>query len=193
MPSIAVAIDGLALGPGWLYWAPLGSSAPTNTVVGSRFTDTWPVAWLPIGATDEGSEWTYETDTDDVEIAESLDPVAVVATGRTIGLSFAMVNINTTNLKRAMNGGTITTTGSDATTLNEFTPPELGQEVRAMIGWESQDSTERLVGYQVFQTGEISIERRKGADKAMIPVEWRFEKPVTGPPFRYWTAGTVRG
>jgi hypothetical protein len=193
MPAATVPLDALALGPGYLYHAPLLSALPANTVVGSVFTDTWPVAWLLVGATDEGSEFTYELDTEDVEVAEFLDPPAVVSTGRTIGINFAMVNVHATNFKRAMNGGVITTSGTGATTLNEFTPPDVGSEVRAMIGWESQDSTERLIGYQCFQAGEINVERRKGADKATIPVEYRMEKPVSGPPFRYWTAGTVRG
>jgi hypothetical protein len=192
MPAVAVPINALALGPGYLYHAPLGSDLPDNTVAGSVFTDTWPVAWVLVGATDEGSEFNYELDTEDVEVAEYLDPPAVVSTGRTIGINFAMVQISTTNFKRALNGGVITTTGSGATQLNEYVPPDVGSEVRAMIGWESQDSTERLIGLQCFQAGEVTIERRKGADKATLPVEFRMEKPASGPPFRYFTAGLVR-
>lgn len=193
MPSQTVAINGIATGPGWLFHAPLGSSIPTHTVSGSVFTDSWPGAWSLLGATDEGSEWSYELDTENVEVAELLDPVQVVATGRTIALAFALANISVTNFKRAMNGGTPTTSGSGATLLTEFTPPELGTEVRCMIGWESQDSTERLIGYQCFQTGGISTGRKKGADKALISCEFTFEKPVSNPPFRIWTAGTARG
>jgi hypothetical protein len=193
MPSVVVPVDAIAQGPGYLYWGPLGTANPTNTVAGSKFTDTWPVAWLLIGATDEGSEFSYQLDTDNVEVAEYLDPVAVATTGRTVSISFAMAQIHTTNLKRALNGGTITTTGTGATTLNEYAPPDVGSEVRAMIGWESQDSTERLVCYQVLQTGNVNIQRRKGANKALLPVEFTLEKPPTGPPFNVWTAGTVRG
>jgi hypothetical protein len=192
MPAATVPINALALGPGYLYHAPLASTLPANTVAGGIFTDTWPAAWLLVGATDEGSEWNYELDTEDVEVAEYLDAVAVVSTGRTIGINFAMVNVSATNLKRALNGGVITTTGTGATQLNEYTPPDIGQEVRAMIGWESQDSTERLIGFQCFQAGEVNVERRKGADKATLPVEFRMEKPISGPPFRYWTCGEAR-
>jgi hypothetical protein len=193
MPAAVVPIDAIATGPGYLYWAPLGSSLPTNTVAGSVFTDTWPVAWQLFGATDAGSEWSYSVKTDDVEVAEYLDPVQVTPTGRTIGISFALAQINLTNLKRLTNGGTITVTGSGATTLNTFNPPALGAEVRAMIGWEAQGSDERLVGYQCLQTGEIKPARKKGSDKALLAAEFRFEKPSSGDPFIYWTAGTKRG
>lgn len=193
MPAVDVPIDAIATGPGYLYWAPLGSTLPTHTVAGSVFTDVWPGAWELFGATDEGSEWSYGVDTDVIEVAEQLDPVAVVPTGRTISMNFALAQVNMTNLKRLTNGGTITVTGSGATQLNAFTPPELGSEVRCMIGWESTDGTERLIGYQCFQSGEITPARRKGAEKATLSAEFTFEKPAGSPPFGYWTAGSKRG
>lgn len=193
MPSVVVPIDAIALGPGFLYWAPLGSTLPTNTVAGSVFTDAWPAAWLLFGATDEGSEFSFSPATDDVEVAEYYDPVAVVSTGREISISFDLAQVHATNLKRALNGGTLTTSGAGATLLSEYSPPEVGQETRAMIGWEAQDSTERLILFQAFQTGDVSVSRQKGANKATLPVEFRAEKPSGNPPFKYWTAGTVRG
>ena len=193
MPSAVVPVNAIATGPGFLYYAPLASTLPANTVAGSVFTDAWPGAWLLLGATDEGSEWSYSVDTDTIEVAEYLDPISVVPTGRTISMSFALANIHATNLKRLTNGGTITVTGSGATTLNAYTPPPLGSEIRSMIGWESQDSTERLIGYQCFQTGDITTSRKKGSDKALLSAEFTFEKPASGESFGYWTAGTVRG
>jgi hypothetical protein len=193
MPPVAVPIDAIALGPGYLYWAPLGSTVPTNTVEGGVFTDTWPAAWLLFGATDEGSEFSYSPSTDDVEIAESYDPVAVVSTGREISISFDIAQVHATNVKRALNGGTIVVTGAADTTLSEYTPPDVGLETRSMIGWESQDSTERLIMFQCFQTGDVTTPRRKGATKAVLPVEYRAEKPPGLPPFKQWFAGAVRG
>ncbi len=84
------------------------------------------------------------------------------------------------------------TTGATTTTMTTYTPPALGQSVRCMIGWESQDSTERLVAYQCFNTGTVEIARRKGAAKATIPVEYALEVPTTGQPFKYVTAGVDR-
>jgi hypothetical protein len=193
MPAVTVPIDAIALGPGFLYWAPLLSTLPANTVVGSKFTDTWPGAWLLFGATDDGSEFSYKPATDDVEVAEYYDPVAVVSTGREISITFDLAQIHATNFKRVLNGGTVTTSGSGSTLLSEYTPPDVGAEVRAMVGWESQDSTERLVMYQCFQTGDVKITRKKGANKATLPTEFRAEKPSGNPPFKQWFAGSARG
>jgi hypothetical protein len=192
MPAITVNIGSIALGPGFLYWAPLLTSLPTNTVAGSVFTDVWPGAWLPFGATDDGSEFSFKPTTENVEVAEYNDPVAIVSTSREISITFALANVNATNLKRVLNGGTNTVTGSGATTLTAYTPPSVGGEVRGMVGWEAQDSTERLVMEQCFQTGEVKVTRKKGAAKATLPVEFHAEVPAGGQPFRQWFAGVSR-
>jgi hypothetical protein len=49
-----------------------------------------------------------------------------------------------------------------------------------MIGFESEDSQERWVFRQCFQQGDITITRGKGAVKALIPCEFKLEKPVAG-------------
>jgi hypothetical protein len=91
-----------------------------------------------------------------------------------------------------MNGGTVTTvSGTGATMLSSYTPPVVGQEARIMLGWESEDATERWVWYQSFQTGEVRIGRRKGAANAGIPVEFGVEQPSSGAPFISWVAGAT--
>jgi hypothetical protein len=175
-----------------LFWAPLGTAVPTNTVAGSVFTDAWAAEWVPLGATEEGHSFSFSTETETVDVAEFLDPIKYVETGREGSVSFSLVSITSANLKRALNGGTIATTGSTATTLTKYTPAALGASVRCMLGWESQDSTERYVWYQCFNTSGIEISRRKGADKATMPVEFALEVPSTGVPFEHWAAGVAR-
>jgi hypothetical protein len=192
MPAINVATPAISTDPGYLFWAPLGSTEPTHTVAGGVFTDAWPVAWVALGATEEGHNFTWSTSTETIEVAEFLDPIKYVSTGRSGSLAFALASISAANVKRALNGGTLTPTGTGATTMTTYTPPKLGEEVRCMIGWESQDGTERLVAFQCFNTGSVSIARRKGAAKATLPLEFGLETPSTGVPFKYLTAGTAR-
>lgn len=195
MPAVTVPKNGLSFGAGYLYHATLaGAAVPANTVVGSVFTDTWPAGWNLLGVTREGHEFSYELNVDAVEAAEYLDPLQYVTTGRTSGIQMDLMQVHASNLKRSLNGGTLGTTGSGTTLLSTYTPPDVGAEVRCQIGWESTDGTERLVAMQCFQVGTISINRRKGADNASIPVEFRFEVPSAGGfPFTYYAAGTLRG
>ena len=194
MPAISVAVDQIALGPGYLYWAPLATAVPTNTVVGSVFTDTWSGSWVPLGATDNGHELTYNLSVDEVEVEEYLDPVKYVTVKRVIAVKFAGVQIGATAMKRAVNGGTITVTGATSTTLSKLQPVAVGSEVRCMIGWESNDATERFVGYQALQVGSLAVKRQKGAAKATLDMEFKFEQPTGGTDvWTYWTAGVTRG
>ena len=59
-------------------------------------------------------------------------------------------------------------------------PPDLGTEVRRMMGFESEDHTERWIFRQVFQTGDTTITRAKGSSNATIAMEYTLEKPATG-------------
>ena len=191
---LSVPVPTLSTDPGYLLWAPLGTAEPTHAVTGSVFSDDWTAVtgWEVLGATPEGHEFSWSTATDTIEVAEFLDPIKYVETGRSGSFSFALADVKMSNLKRALNGGTVTTTGSTTTTMSKYVPAKLGESTRCMIGWESQDHTERLIGYQCFNTGSVSIARRKGTDYARIPVEFSLEVPVGGQPFAYYTAGAVR-
>lgn len=191
MPSITT--PNLLTDPGYLFWSPLGTAVPTMTVAGSKFTDPWAAAWIPLGATQEGSTLTYSTSVEPIRVAELQDPVKYVTTDRSGSLAFALTNWTLTNWKAAMNGGTLSlVSGTGATTLNKFTPPVPGNEIRAQLGWESLDGTVRLVAYQTINGGEVSTAFRRGTDNATIPYTFNFEINSTGVPYEIWTAGTTR-
>lgn len=177
---------------GFLYRAPIGSTLPTNTVVGSVFTDTWPVAWVALGMTDSGSTWTMSLTVEAINAAETYDPLAYRTTGRSSSMATMLKNFTATNLSNALNGATATVTGSGTTTLTKLDPPTPGAEVRCMIGFESIDSTVRAIGYQCINSGDIAIVMAKAPANANIPFTFNFEKPAATQPFSWWTAGTAR-
>jgi hypothetical protein len=193
MPAVTVPKGALSFGAGYLYYADLGVSAPTNTVAGSVFTDTWPVGWNLFGVTREGHTLNVEIDTEGVEAAEYLDPLLTVTTGRTITAEFEIMQIHLTNFRRAFNGGTKGTTGSGATLLTTYTLPAIGAEVRCQIGWEAVDNTERWWGMQCFQTGGVGIQRQKGADNASLPLTYTMEPDASSQPIYFASAGVNRG
>lgn len=192
--ALTHATPALATDPGYLLWAPLGTAEPTHAVTGSIFSDDWTAVsgWVLLGETEEGHNFDMAYTTENVEGAEHLDPLRIVTTGRTMSVAFALKSIHSNNLKRALNGGTITTTGSTGTTMSTYTPPGLGSEVRCMLGWESEDHTERFIWRQCFQSGTVSIQRRKGAAAATLPVEFSLEIPASGIPFTHVSAGVAR-
>jgi hypothetical protein len=193
MPAITVAKTPLSIGPGYLYYSPVGTALPANTVAGSVFTDAWAAAgaWLPWGITRDGHEFQYNVATDNIEAAEYYDPLVIVTTGRAAQVAFEVLRIVGSTMKLALNGGNVTTSGAGATLLTTVTPPAIGAEVRAMIGWESNDFTERLVLEQAFQAGTLTIGRRKGVNNAGATLEFHAELPASGFPFQHFFAGAA--
>jgi len=163
----------LALGPGYLYLAPLGTTEPTDLVTAWL---TVSANWVGLGYTDQGSEFDYQLNTSPVQVAEELDPISNAADGRAASVKFALAELTATNLKRASNGGVITTGAGQVT----FEPPDLGTEVRVMLGFESEDHTERWVFRQCLMSGQLQIQRQKGANNATMACEFMLEKPAYG-------------
>src|ERR1043166_6853968 len=181
--------------PGILWIALLGTAEPTPVATLGKFSDALAAAWLLLGPTDEGSEFKDSVSTDTITVAEFLNPVKNVVTGRTSKISFALSSWTLTNFRRALNGGVaaIAPTGSAGSEVTSLEPPVEGSEIRCMVMWESTDGTLRLMGRQCFQVGEISTSFKPGAANALIPCEFSFEQPATGlRPRQMWAAGTVR-
>src|SRR5258707_2494519 len=114
MPAATVPKNALALGAGYLYFANLGTSLPANTVAGSVFTDAWPAGWNEIGITKTGSEFDYTINVSPIDSAEFFDPVQWVMDSREAALKMELEQISATNMKFALNGGSLSVSGSRA-------------------------------------------------------------------------------
>lgn len=160
--------------PGKIYAAPLGTTEPTTAVA------AWPAGWVPLGYTAEGSSFNYEITTEDVEVAEELDILARVTTGRDATVEFAMAEVTKRNLTIAFNGGIVLGDGLAWT----FEPPDLGLETRLMIGWDAIPTVAsndlRIIFRQCLQGGSLTLENRKGATLSTITAQMKLEKPLTG-------------
>jgi hypothetical protein len=182
--------------PGFLFWAPLLTTEPTHAAAGSTYdADVWPVAWIPLGATEDGSQFSYQINAEAVYVAEFLDPVRWSTVSRAGSFSFNLANYTLKNLSRAYNGGTFSTvSGTGATLSTKLLPPSPGSEVRAMIGWESLDHTMRIVAYQCLNSGTVASAYKKPPAYAVAPCMFNFEVPPGAPqqPFAAYVAGVGR-
>jgi hypothetical protein len=179
-----------------LWIAPLGTTDPTNTVAGSVFTDDPAVAWIPLGATEDGSSFSYETTVEAIRVAEFFDPIRYATTERNGSISFNLASYTLSNYQRALNGGIAAltaTSGTGATSLFKFEPPDPGTEVRSMILWESTDKTLRILLSQTLQGGTVESAFRKAPTLAVIPCTFNMEVPSAAKPFTFWSAGVPRG
>lgn len=193
MPSTAT--PNVISDPGYLFVAPVGTALPTNTVVGSVFTDAWAAAWVNVGATADGSVFSWQTTVEPVFVAELFDPVKIPVTAASGSMSFALADYTMKNMARALNSGpsaVATVSGTGTTLLSSLEPPDPSAIVRQMIGWESLDATLRFVGRQVINASTIESAFKKAPDLALIPVEFQFERPAAAKSWIFYSAGTVR-
>jgi hypothetical protein len=158
------------------------------------FTDAWPVAWVNLGATSDGSKFVYDLKVDKIVAAELFDPIAWKTVERSGNISFALMSWTLSNLKTVLNGGALTVvSGTTTTQLNKYEPPAPGTEVRSMIGWESLDATTRIVCYQCLQGGTMETDFKRVPSTALMPAQFNFEIPTSpAVPFSIWTAGVAR-
>lgn len=197
MPDV-IAIPSLNRGPGYLFRAPMGTALPTNTVGGSVFTDVWQdtTGWVRLGATEEGTEVTYEVETEDVTAAEFLDPLAVAETGRTVNVNFGLISFDKSTLLASYNAGSsaVATSGSGATLLTTITPPDIGDFTNCIIGFQSEDKTYRSIYFNCFNQPSGARVFKKGGDKTVVPFSYRcLADPTLGVPFKEYLAGAARG
>ena len=88
MTTPATATPNVLTDPGYLLIAPLSTAVPTNTVAGSVFTDAWNVAWINLGATTEGSTFSYSSTVEPIRVAELFDPISYRTTERAGTIAF---------------------------------------------------------------------------------------------------------
>jgi hypothetical protein len=188
-----IATPNLLTDPGAMFSAPVGSALPANTVSGSVFTDSWVSPWVPMGATEDGYDFTYDIKTEMITVAEFFDPIKWATTERSGNFAFTVVDWTLTRVSQVMNGGTLAiVSGTGATQLNQFTPPAAGAETRRMLGWESLDHTVRIIAYQCINSGSIKSSFKKAPAKAGLACQFNFEIPSSGKPFDIFSAGTTR-
>ena len=194
--SLTQAVPLILQDPGFLFWAPLLSTEPAHAVLASTYdADAWPVAWIPLGPTEGGSKSTYNLNVEPVVVAEFFDPIRWSTTGRQGSFAFGLANYTLQNVKRAYNGGVLSTvSGSGATLSSKLLPPSPGAEVRAMLGWESLDHTVRKVMYQCINSGTVESAFARAPAFAIIPCTINFEVPTGAPqqPFADYSAGVAR-
>jgi hypothetical protein len=173
------------IGAGTLYVAPIGTAEPTT------ITSPWNVAFVALGYTESGHIFTSGLTVTPIIPAEAYFPLTNIVTAKDSKVAFALMQMTAANLQTAFNGGTITTLGGGGGVT--YDPPAIGTEVRCMLGWQSDDLTERLIFRQCFNTDPSAMSRVKTA-AVTIPVGFDLELPGGGlQPWRWFATAARSG
>lgn len=160
------------LGPGRLYYAPLGTTEPTSC------SATLPSAWIAVGYTEDGTEIQTDITSEAIEVAEELDPIGFEQTRRLTRLTVQIAEMTKKRLALALGAGAGET--DDSATF-EF--PDSGDIVGVMFVWDSDETpsatNRRWLFRKATPSGTVSTARRKAPQKALIPVTFDCAKPDT--------------
>lgn len=166
------------LGPGRLYYAPLGTTEPTNC------STALPSAWKVIGYTENGTEINTSITAEDIMVAEELEAIDNIQVSRTITLAVEMAESTKRRLLLAVGAGA---SFSDDSTPFEFPAPE--SVVGVMLVWDALDTTDATNRRWLFRSakpsGSVTTVRRKAPAKSTISATFNCVKPDT-------TNGAVR-
>lgn len=171
------------LGPGRVYYAPLGTAEPTSC------SAALPSAWQVIGYTEDGTTIEGEITSEAVEVAEELDPIRYVMTRRAFRLSFQMAEMTIKRLALSLGAGT-----NYSDIAQGFEPPTPDQIVPVMFVWDRLDvpdaTNRRWLFRQCTPSGTISVQRRKAPQKGLLPITFNVEKPSAAQPLKVFANST---
>jgi hypothetical protein len=103
-----VTTTNLIMGPADLYTAPFGSTEPLDTAIATAPT----TPWVATGGTMDGVNMTVDQKYTNLEVDQVVDVVGRRLTSRDITVETNMAEPTLDNFQLALNGGTITTSGS---------------------------------------------------------------------------------
>lgn len=179
-------------GSGFLLAAPEGSTVPTFTSVGSKFSATWDSAWKQLGRTSEdGISITHGQENASYTSSQEAYPFLSKVTSRSINVSFTLYDYNQFNIQVALNGGNWSATGTGAAAVNKYTPANPGEETFTMLAWIGPNDDEVIIVYKAFSSAEISMDMTRD-DPRPLPLNMQGALPdavVANRPWNEWTAG----
>ena len=174
-----------AIGAGTLYLAPIGTAEPAS------ITAPWDPAFAALGYTQTGGVFTVSATFQSITPAEEYTPIANFTTDHQQDVKFELLQMTARNYQISMNGGTITPVGGGGG--YTFDPPAVGGEIYVMLGWDSQDLTERYIWRKCLQTGSTARAMSKVVPSAGLTCSFSLTKPTGVQPFRYFVTAARYG
>lgn len=179
-------------GSGFLLAAPEGTAIPTFTASGSKFTNSWDAAWKQLGRTSEdGISLTFGQENASYTSSQEAFPFLTKVTQRSANVSFTLYDYNKYNVQVALNGGNWSVTGSGATEIATYTPPNPGEEIYTMLAWLGPQDDEVYIFYKTFSSAEVSMDMTRDEPRPLA-LNMQAQQPlasVANRPFLHKVAG----
>jgi hypothetical protein len=171
---MAVTATNLVAGPATLYGGAFGATEPASTAVGSVPSSA---TWTDFGGTNDGTTLSVKLDYFDLEVDQIVDKVGSRLQDREITVKTVLAEPTLTNLKTALNGGTISTSAglwSAFEPLNDSSATQPNYTALIVDGYAPglTSKRRRFIIRKVLNVESVDTEYKKDG-QTMIPVSFR--------------------
>lgn len=160
---MARATSEVLIGPGTLYLAVTGTAYPATPATAPAS------AWVDIGYSEDGWSFNVDRNTEDIEVAEEIDPIDVLQTHREIHIVGNAVQASQANLKLGLGGGTILSNVLSAAASDVLDRNALLLRVKAPGTSKNRD----IRCPNVISVGAVELAYKKAPDYASIAIDYR--------------------
>ena len=157
----------IQLGPGRLWVAPVGTTAPVSA---SAALDT---AFWALGYTEDGTTVDIDITMEGIEVAEEIDPVLFATSARSVKFTMALAEVTRKRMALALALGTAYVDNAAALAMPSADTAPVGM---ALV-WDSNETAtgdatnRRWYVPKVLPMGTISVARQKSPNKSTLPLE----------------------
>lgn len=163
-------------GAATLYIAPFGTAMPADTVnMGVNWATGIP-AWVPIGSTDDGVHYSFNPNTNDLQIEESPIPAAVLVDTLDVAVTATFAEDVLANLLYAIGAGTITTQAPGVSLVGKSTLTLSTTLNKYALGIEHSNPYNhwtRVSIPSVMSAGQVTVDNRRSQGKRMYGASFR--------------------
>lgn len=167
------------IGPGTLYVGDEGTAMPADP------TAAPDAAFEDIGYSEEGWSFNVDRTTEDIEVAEEIDPIDLLQTAREVHLVGTAVQSSLVNLQTALGGGTITAVVGPPD-YDHYEPDSTDVLVRKALLLRTKAPNGKVRDIQMkhsVSVGAVEMASRKAPDKSQLAMDFRALKVTPDRPF----------
>ena len=185
---MAVTSANLVAGPANVYYGSFGATEPAASAVSSAPSSA---VWTDQGGTSDGVKINIDLNYFELEVDQVVDRVGSRLEKREVTIETNLAEATLTNLKQAINGGTITASAAYQTfdPLNDNSASQPSYYALIVDGWAplgtgaaSASARRRFIARKVLNTDAVGMEYKKDG-QTFIPVKLtcHYVSSTTGP------------
>lgn len=157
---MAIDTTNLIAGPGTLWTGAFGASEPTDASINAAYSGS---AFTDVGATQDGVTLNQEREFFELEVDQTIDTPGRRQTKRDLKITTNMAEPTLANLAIAMNGGTVTASGSYSTYDPDDTTAATQPTYKAILfeGWAPRGFRRRVIARKALSVENIESPYKK--------------------------------